>query len=372
MEKHLLTFVNSSDYGRLKSGDHFLIIKNRSGEDIKLPVLILPEGSQLHRYDKEKKGLPSTEIPLFLGDEATYRIYAGKGKTAEEIDKSKTSFVVKKDKEIKLLELNINSLESLKKFFEGDDYKFLSEYFIMLDGHLGIFPSIPYGKIGEIAEGDITEYSYTFNRRFAEIICKLGFDGWVIKPYNEEKGEGINQFINKGELDTIIKNIVSDPGRELGEEYIKKIEETEKAKRIKESRSSKEYATYVIDKVMEKWREEVKKYTIMELIKNQNKIILKRKEMPVFSEQVGPKMEAIIKKKFPNSKSLTNEQKIKKLELLDIDRLLNRLFEVKPHPAEIMICKWNEHLDYIDEMKGGKRTKRKTRNHKHKTTTRRR
>lgn len=165
---------------------------------VPIPVCILPAGSILHRFDKEGAHDPSKEVPIFFGNKASVSFYSGK-KTPEEINATRSSYRLKRPARL----LHINA-EAMKRFAELSITPEEAEFFEVYYRHgfvrnsKGenvetpiILPATPYGTIAEMRSQTREK---TFNRRFAEIVCRLGFDGWVIKQLNPDKQEGVIQI----------------------------------------------------------------------------------------------------------------------------------------------------------------------------------
>lgn len=155
-------------------------------EPISVPVCILPAGSIIHRYDKEGAHDPSKNVPIFFGNKTSVKFYSGKSKP-EEINATRTSFRLVRP--ARLFHMNMNSLEKLiRAKLDDEELEFILNY-RMKDGV--ILPALPYGTVREI--GSATRQK-AFNRRFAELICRLGFDGYVVKPFSIEKRQGMIQL----------------------------------------------------------------------------------------------------------------------------------------------------------------------------------
>ncbi len=201
---------------------------------VPIPTCTLPEGSILHRFDKEGARDPSKEVPIFFGNKASVSFYSGK-KSPEEINATRSSYRLKRP--ARLLHMNA---EALKRFAElritPGEADFFEVYYrhAFVKNSKGkdietplILPAIPYGTIAEIRntpEGHMK----TFNRRFAEIVCGLGFDGWVVKPLNPDKHEGVMQITGgkpriqkpNGEVITIDKIGSLTPAEAEGARFI--------------------------------------------------------------------------------------------------------------------------------------------------------
>ena len=154
-------------------------------EPFNVPVCMLPAGSIIHRYDKEGARDPSKNVPIFFGNKQSVKHYSGKSKP-EEINATRSSYRLVRP--ARLFHATMNSLRALKQAqLDDEEVEFFENY--QLEG--AIVPAVPYGTLREMAAGTRPK---AFNRRFAELICRLGFDGYVVKPFNVEKRQGLIQL----------------------------------------------------------------------------------------------------------------------------------------------------------------------------------
>ena len=165
---------------------------------VSFPICTLPEGSIIHRFDKEGAKDPSKNVPIFFGNKKSVSFYSGK-KSDDEINATRSSYRIKRP--VRLLHMNAESIGKIQQLdITLEEMEFIQVYFRM--GYVAnsagknvetplIVPAMPYGTIAEIRS---QTYEKTFNRRFAEIVCRLGFDGWVIKGLNPDKEEGVLQI----------------------------------------------------------------------------------------------------------------------------------------------------------------------------------
>ncbi len=165
---------------------------------VSFPICILPEGSIIHRFDKEGAKDPSKNVPIFFGNLKGVSFYSGK-KSDAEINTTRSSYRIKRP--VRLLHINAESIGKIQQLdITPEEMEFIRVYFRM--GYVAnsagknvetplIVPAMPYGTIAEIRS---QTFEKTFNRRFAEIVCRLGFDGWVIKGLNPDKEEGVIQI----------------------------------------------------------------------------------------------------------------------------------------------------------------------------------
>lgn len=203
-----LTFNDATSYNDLKSGEP-IVVEVEEGENVSLPTCILPSGSTLHRFDKEGGSKEHhKEVPLFVGNKASIAFYSGK-KDHANINALRSSYITRRP--ARLFDMNRESLPLIASVLtDHEDRVFFENYFIQdASKNPIIVPAMPYGMLGELRAkasleerdkeklkelGDYSFYDKTWNRRFAEIICSLGFDGWVIKPWGPTKGHGVLQL----------------------------------------------------------------------------------------------------------------------------------------------------------------------------------
>lgn len=158
-------------------------------EEVKyyFPTVTIPVGTIMYRGDKGGAQLPAAGLPAFFGNKNSVGIYAAKNE--KNISKYRVT------KTLKLLELNLNTVYALQKaliahmpagFLTEDEMELV---FVWHDIDSGtIRPSIPIGPKG--ADGHIPY----LNRFMADLVCRLGFDGWIVFPYNPAKQQGLIQM----------------------------------------------------------------------------------------------------------------------------------------------------------------------------------
>lgn len=186
--------------------------------DISVPVIYLPVGAKVFRADRTGKVKLSKEVPAFFGNRETIAPYAKRRNGEVNLPESKThrAFLVKKSP--RLFHMNLNSLFSLdamiyellqkekdkrKKEFLAYSLYLLREYLDKED--LVVYPS----KLLETPKkGEHIKY---LNREIANIICKFGYDGWIVKPYDPEKRQGLEQPITRVKDGAPVKVIVPYP-----------------------------------------------------------------------------------------------------------------------------------------------------------------
>jgi hypothetical protein len=155
--------------------DGEVVYKNRKLVLIKhISTLILPRGSVIHRYDEAGAAPISNAVPAFFGNKTTYAPY-GRGRA-----NALSSYSVKKD--IILLNLNLDNLLTIAQTLDGEEEDIMALYLRQRDNRFYVLPTLP-------VEGG----SY-LNRVIANMICSMGFNGWVVKPLDPAKREGLRQY----------------------------------------------------------------------------------------------------------------------------------------------------------------------------------
>ena len=176
-------FMNSSSYDTLAYGDSVEVVMNENNDSIQYPIVVLPVGTVLHRADRTGATTPSDAVPAFFGNRKSIEVYAGtKG------DEAYSSYKVMKP--LHLFEMNFNSLRDLI-FHPGmtdEDITLLKSYYRIEKGF--VLPTIITSK--ENMKGPHPDY---MNRKMARLICRLGFDGWIVMPFNVKKRKGLTQFV---------------------------------------------------------------------------------------------------------------------------------------------------------------------------------
>lgn len=164
-----------------------------------LPTFKVPVGAVVHRYDKTGKTSPATKIPAFFGNKTTTKIYSGAELTEDE---TRSSYRVKR--EAVLLDMNYNTLSRLEAHpaLSEKDIDYLNQYYVNRNGPHTlklptgdltiminapvpvVLPCVPYGTTK-------SGHMIYLNRIMAKIICKLGVDGWIVRPFDQDKKSGV-------------------------------------------------------------------------------------------------------------------------------------------------------------------------------------
>jgi hypothetical protein len=162
-----------------------------------LPTIILPAGAELYRADHGGAKEPGANVPAFFTNRGSTRVYTHGAKG------TLSQYVVKKP--ARLFHMSLDSLDkrmigSYADKLTDEDLEVFMNYIEHDD--LGFTQYVnPSGftatDLDEYKSGKVTHPNY-LNRRMAEIVCRLGFDGWIVKPYTVDErtgaGTGLIQF----------------------------------------------------------------------------------------------------------------------------------------------------------------------------------
>lgn len=160
-----------------------------------LSTIKIPANTTFHRADWEGIKLPSTNVPAFFGNRESITIYTrGKGNSVI------SSYRVKSP--LYLFTMNPINLIKLSKLpqLTAEEKDYMKQYFIREGDLAFVVPTKPFPSEALLqnyqekkARGEEAFIPY-LNRMIAGILCRLGFDGWIVLPYNPEKGEGLLQY----------------------------------------------------------------------------------------------------------------------------------------------------------------------------------
>jgi hypothetical protein len=176
------TFRNREKFFELPSGEDF-----KKGRGPKLPTIVLPVGSVIYRADHAGAKEPSTEVPAFFTNRGSTRAYR------RNMSGTLSSYVV--TKEARLFDMTIHSLSKLKKYLTTEkEHEVFDNYFVKVGKVPAVNPS--YFTPDDLIEYQTKKVAYPnyLNRRMAEIICRIGFDGWVVKPITDDLETGLIQL----------------------------------------------------------------------------------------------------------------------------------------------------------------------------------
>jgi len=172
-----MDFTSSDVYSQLKR-------ETLDGVD----VVELPAGSTLYRTDPPGRETPPPSLELFLGDKQMVgEFYGSKGSEPRTLSAYTTTAPAN---------LMVLTLANLKSLATGPDRSFVTEWY--LDYRTRLPPRIFETMAGEMAalakQPEIpivvpakplpktSEYANYTNRELARIVCKRGFDGWIVFP----------------------------------------------------------------------------------------------------------------------------------------------------------------------------------------------
>jgi hypothetical protein len=174
-----LAFEGPESFEHLKKGEPLTF--ESDGNRIQLPTVIIPAGATFHRADHEGAKEPSADIPAFFGNRKSIAPYArGIGERAY------SSYRVTNP--MRLFEMTMNSVYDL--YFHPDLSEDEKEWIqLYLNPEIGaVIPAVPTGPKGP------TGHLPYLNREITNIVCRLGFDGWIVFPFAPEKKQGLIQF----------------------------------------------------------------------------------------------------------------------------------------------------------------------------------
>jgi hypothetical protein len=148
-------------------------IIEQPGRDI-YQVTTLMEGLQIFRGDHMGKKVPSGRVPVFFADAMSAYIYT-RGDS-----KKLSAYVVKKQPKLFVLSYkNILKMIEEETRLEGDEAAAL-EHFFQIDVDQKIPYIVPVGFLKK--ENATGEHKLYLNRRILNIVCRLGYDGWIAMP----------------------------------------------------------------------------------------------------------------------------------------------------------------------------------------------
>ena len=136
-------------------------------------VVTLMEGLQMFRGDHKGKKIPSGKVPVFFADAMSAYIYT-RGDS-----KKLSAYVIKRAPKLFVLSYK-NILKLIDETLLEDDETAALEQFFQVD----IQQKIPFiVPVGFLKKEDATgEHPLYLNRRILNIVCRLGYDGWIAMP----------------------------------------------------------------------------------------------------------------------------------------------------------------------------------------------
>ena len=198
-----LQFNSPEDYDKLEAGFFEEEFEYSDGSKVKVayPTITIPEGTIVHRSERNGETNPSVNFPAFFGNMESIEIYSRKNPNAY------SHYTFKKD--ALLIVLSYETLEILKIHPALNEYysTTLNDYFVKDNNWMKqyVIP-VNYNPINieKVQKGNkkVEELLLLYsNRILANFICGYaGFDGWIVKPLNEEKKEGMIQFTKSNQV----------------------------------------------------------------------------------------------------------------------------------------------------------------------------
>ena len=137
-------------------------------------VVTLMEGLQMFRGDHVGKKIPSGKVPVFFADAMSAYIYT-RGDS-----KKLSAYVVKTQPKLFVLSYkNILKLIDDETHLEEEE-KTALEQFLQVDVDRKIPYIVPVGFLKK--EDALGDHKLYLNRRILNIVCRLGYDGWIAMP----------------------------------------------------------------------------------------------------------------------------------------------------------------------------------------------
>ena len=137
-------------------------------------VVTLMEGLQMFRGDHVGKKIPSGKVPVFFADAMSAYIYT-RGDS-----KKLSAYVVKTQPKLFVLSYkNILKLIDDETHLEEEE-KAALEQFLQVDVDRKIPYIVPVGFLKK--EDALGDHKLYLNRRILNIVCRLGYDGWIAMP----------------------------------------------------------------------------------------------------------------------------------------------------------------------------------------------
>ena len=161
------------------------------------PVVIVPAGTTWYRADRGGAVSPSEVVPAFFTQKDRLSAYKkpmpGQPNRGED---AVSTYRVKED--ITLLHL---TLENIPTFFHHPlcteiHKKYLARWYTEGNDHdipPHVHPSHIMPKNAASYHSKQVPYLMYMNRYIANIICKWGYDGWIVKPFSPPDEHGKNQ-----------------------------------------------------------------------------------------------------------------------------------------------------------------------------------
>lgn len=149
-------------------------------------------GSTILRNDRGGAKLPSTDVPAFFGDKETIGVYSGT-KNVGARNATTSYYTVKKQPRLLLLtpQTIMDLYERVKS--KEDQLTIVAYIDPPVNEKTTYSPSFDQEKdgvvqpMGFLTQKDLYEYKEKgqglyINRRMANIVCSVGYDGWLVMP----------------------------------------------------------------------------------------------------------------------------------------------------------------------------------------------
>jgi hypothetical protein len=153
--------------------DQKIIIPQKKKNEDAYDTFTIKLGTQIFRGDHDAKKLPSTEVPAFFTDVISATIY-----TRGNPDKLSGYTVIKQPTLFHLSYANLITLFDEDKRITEEERSALNIYVQVSEKAPPYIIPVFFMK----PENAKTEHKLYLNRRILNIICRLGYDGWVALP----------------------------------------------------------------------------------------------------------------------------------------------------------------------------------------------
>jgi hypothetical protein len=176
-----------------------VIKKGRKVAELPLNTLTLNIDLVIYRGDHTEKKVPSGRHPVFFGDKQSAMIY-----TRGASEKLSSYIIVNQPNLFHLSYANLLALSECEEL-TGDELAALEMYLQI--GETSEGESFPYIiPVGYLKGKENMEAKLYLNRRILNMVCRLGYDGWIALPgeiiqrnlvsFNKETGEVKYKFNN--------------------------------------------------------------------------------------------------------------------------------------------------------------------------------
>jgi hypothetical protein len=147
----------------------------------------IPKGTRVHRADHAGAQTPNNAMPAFFGNMESVGLYSRGNPGAF------THYTFSKDCEIVILDFEFLKKMKYHPAMEEEDFEVLGAYFDSDEGYVRPIGFMPENLVAYTRSNKKYPPKY-LNRRMAELVCKLGFPGWMVLPFNVPKRQGLIQI----------------------------------------------------------------------------------------------------------------------------------------------------------------------------------